>query len=472
MRYNFKTQPYSYQLRALNKIAKLNGIAGLFMEMGTGKTKVAIDWAGIGFHNLGVSKVLVICPVSVIQVWKSQIAIHSPVRSRASILEGRTEWRINKIKWLIAHDDYDGITWVITNYEGIWRKFGRRTLDDWFIRWNPDLVICDESHRIKSANSKQSRAAHRLGRYARMRLALTGTPITKNPLDVYGQFRFIDDQIFGTNWSKFKNYFALWGGIGRYQVRGFLHIDELVKKVRANSFRIKKDQALDLPDKVFLNLPVTLSEPAMRLYREMAKQMIVEIEETHATAPIVLTKLLRLSQITSGFIKDVEGQIRTFDDSKLRTCLDLLQDILAEDQKVVIFVRFRYDIERISTALWDRFKLHPLILSGSVPQSQRHTMVRRFHSDPDQKIFVAQIQAGSLGIDLTPASIAIFYSLDYNAGNYWQAQDRLHRHGQTRKVTYYHLVAPNTIDGLTLRILKEKGDIAHAVIHDPHILGR
>ena len=304
-----------------------------------------------------------------------------------------------------------------------------------------------------------------------MRLALTGTPITKNPLDIYGQFRFIDEEIFASNWSRFKNHFAIWGGIGRYQIKGYKNIQELILKIRSNTYRIKKSQALDLPDKVFLDLPVTLSPHAMDLYRQMAKQMIIEIKETHATATIVLTKLLRLSQMTSGFVKDVDGQIQTFDDSKLRTCLDLLQDILAESQKVVIFVRFRYDIERLTTGIWDRFKLHPLILSGSVPQSQRHTLIERFHNDPSQKIFVTQIQAGSLGIDLTPASIAIFYSLDYNAGNYWQAQDRLHRHGQTRKVTYYHLVVPGTIDTLTLQILKEKGDLAHAVIHDPQVLG-
>lgn len=470
MKYHFKTKPYSYQLRALNKISKLDGSAGLFMEMGTGKTKVAIDWAGIAYHNLGLKKVLVVCPLSVLQVWKKQIALHCPVRSRVTILDGPTTSRIHKIKWLTKNDDYDGITWVIINYEGVWRRNGRRSVDDFLINLAPDLVICDESHRIKAASSKQSRAVARIARFTKMKLALTGTPITKSPLDVFGQFRFIDDQIFGSNWYKFKNYYAIWGGFGRYQIKGYKHIQELVKKLRANTFRIKKDQALDLPDKVFLDVPVTLSAKAMDLYKRMAEDMIIEIENTHATAPIVLTKLLRLSQITSGFIKDIEGQIQTFDDSKLKVCLDLLEDILAEDQKVVIFVRFRHDIERLSTSLWERFKIHPAILSGSVPQELRNTLVEQFHEDPNSKVFIAQTQAGSLGIDLTPASIAIFYSLDYNAANYWQAQDRLHRIGQTRKVTYYHLIVPRTIDKITLDILKEKGDIAHTIIHDPTVL--
>lgn len=469
LKYKFKTKPYSYQLRALAKIEKLNGIAGLYMEMGTGKTKVAIDWAGIGYYNYDVKKVLVICPLSVVGVWQRQIRQHLPFFARVRVLEGSSAERAAQIRFMIRSPKPTQ-DWLLINYEGIWRGNGRNDIEDLLERWGPDLVICDEAHRLKSPIARQSKVAARIGGSAEQRLILTGTPITKSPLDVFGQFRFLNDDLFGKNWFRFKNHYGVWGGYGRYQVIGYKHLDDLVKKIRANTFRIKKDKALDLPEKVSVTVPVQLGQKAMQFYEKMAKEMIIEIEETHATAAIVLVKILRLSQITSGFIKDIEGGVRVFDDSKLKACLDLLEDMLSEDQKTVIFVRFRKDIERLQEGIVNRFKIAPLILSGSVPHGKRDGLVQRFQNDPKEKIFIAQIQAGSLGIDLTAASVAIFYSLDYNAANYWQAQDRIHRHGQTKKVTYYHLVVPRTIDTLTLQILKEKGNIAEAIVHDPNVL--
>lgn len=469
VKYKFKTKPYSYQLKALRKIQKLDGVAGLFMEMGTGKTKVAIDWAGIGYYNYDVKRVLVICPLSVVGVWQRQIKQHLPFFARVRVLTGSTTERIKLIKFMLRSPQ-PSQDWLIINYEGIWRGKGRNRIEDLLEKWGPNLVICDEGHRIKSATAKQSKTAARIGSYAEQRLVLTGTPITKSPLDVFGQFRFIDPSIFGSNWYRFKNHFAIWGGFGRYQVRGYKNMNELITKVRDNTYRIKKEKAIDLPDKVSVTVPVQLGQKATEMYKKMAKEMIVEIEETHATAAIVLTKILRLSQITSGFIKDVDGMVRVFDNSKLNVCIDLLDDMLAQDKKVVVFCRFVKDIERIEKVIQEKFNLEPLILSGSVPMSERDGLVQRFQNDKSEKIFIAQIQAGSLGIDLTAASVAIFYSLDYGYANYVQAQDRLHRIGQTNKVTYYHLVVPRTIDSLTLSILKEKGDLAHAIVHDPKIL--
>ena len=469
LKYKFKTKPYRYQIRALNKIFKLDGTAGLFMEMGTGKTKVAIDWAGIGYRNMNVRRVLVICPLSVMGVWERQIKEHLPFFARVRLLYGSTKDRSKVIRFMIKSPQPTQ-DWMIINYEGIWRGNGRDSIEDLLEKWSPDLVICDEAHRLKSNSAKQSKVAARIGRQASQRLVLTGTPITKSPLDVFGEFRFLDDQIFGSNWYRFKNHYGVWGGFGNYQLRGYKHLSELIQKVRDNTFRIKKVQAIDLPDKVSVTVPVELGQKAVGHYKKMAKQMIIEIEETHATAAIVLTKILRLSQITSGFIKTVDGKVKVFDDSKLKACLDLLADVLDSGQKVVIFVRFRKDIERLQDAIVNKFEIAPLILSGSVPHSERDSLIERFHDDKKAKIFIAQIQAGSLGISLTAASVAIFYSLDYSYANYVQAQDRLHRIGQASKVTYYHLVVPRTIDSLTLQILREKGNIAEAIVHDPHIL--
>lgn len=475
LKYRYKTNPFSHQKRALNKISKRDGIAGLFMEMGTGKTKVAIDWAGIGYYNFGVKRVLVACPLSVISVWQQQIQRHSPVPTKVIDLSSmRTVDRMLLIK---ASEKYaekypNKQVWLLINYEGLWREGRFSTVPERLISFCPDLMICDESHRIKSATARQSRAAFKIGRSARQRLLLTGTPITKSPLDLFGQFRFLDPRIFhpfGKNWGNFSHHYAIFGGFGGWQIKGYKNLQELVRKTRDSTFRIKKIDCLDLPEKLFQDIEVTLSARAQKYYNEMAEQMIIEIEESHATAAIVLVKLLRLSQITSGFIKDIEGKIRVFDDTKLRTCLDLLEDMLEEGQKVVIFARFRKDIERLASSINERFSIDPLILSGSVPGRQRNGIVEKFH-EGNAPVFIAQIQAGSLGIDLTPASVAIFFSVDYNAANYWQAQDRLHRQGQTRNVTYYNIVAKDTIDREVFEVLAEKGDIAERIIHDTSIL--
>lgn len=470
LKYRYKTEPFSHQKRALKKIIDLNGQCGLLMEMGTGKTKVAIDFAGIGFYNLGVRRVLVVAPLSVLGVWPRQIRQHSGAPARIFRLEGSTVNRAGMLEKIIRSSKDDLLTYCIINYEGIWReRDAGPSIKELIIKWKPDLVIWDECHRLKSPTSKQSRAAHVISQHVRYRLGLTGTHITKSPLDVFGQFRAINDKVFGTNWYSFKNTYGVWGGFGRFQLRGYRHLDQIIQKVRGNSFRVKKEDCLDLPPKLFETVPVTLTQKAIDIYREMAKEMIVEIEDSHATAAIVLVKLLRLSQITSGFVKDVEGNIKVFDNSKLNTCMDLVDDLLEEDHKVVIFVRFRHDIDGLHEQLLKR-KVPHNILSGSVAPHLRDGLVQGFQNDPNIKVFIAQIQAGSLGIDLTAADAAIFYSLDYNAANYWQAQDRIHRIGQSKKVTYYHLVVPRSIDSIVLQTLKEKGDLAQTIIHTPRRL--
>jgi SNF2 family DNA or RNA helicase len=149
--------------------------------------------------------------------------------------------------------------------------------------------------------------------------------------------------------------------------------------------------------------------------------------------------------------------------------MDLLGDLLEEDHKVVIFVRFIHDIEALRDQMIKR-KIKYAILSGSVPGNKRDSIVQDFQTNPETKVFIAQTQSGSLGIDLTAADVAIFYSMDYNAANYWQAQDRIHRIGQEKKVTYYHMVVPRSIDAIVLQTLKEKGDLAQTIIHTPRRL--
>lgn len=467
LRYTYKTQPFSHQKKALTKILQLKGKCALLMEMGTGKTKVAIDWASIGYHNFGTKKVLVVAPLSVLGVWPRQVRQHGGAPSRIFRLGGATRNRVRVLKLLLRDTEDERLTYVVINYEGIWREDDAgNSIRDLLCRWKPDLVVFDEAHRLKSPTSKQSKAAAKIGEVAGSVLLLTGTHITKSPLDVFGQFRAMNKKVFGDNWYAFKFTYGIWGGFGKYQLRGYRNLKSLVLRVRQHSFRITKDQCLDLPPKLFETVPVTLSSKAMNIYTQMAKEMIVELEETQATAAIVLVKLLRLSQITSGFIKDVDGNIQVFDDSKLNTCLDLLEDLLEEDHKVVIFCRFIQDIELLRDQMIKK-KIGYVILSGNVPGPQRDSLIDKFQTNPETKVFIAQIHTGSEGIELTAADAVIYYSMDYSALHYWQSQDRVHRPGQTKKVTYYHLVVPRTIDQVVLSVLKEKKNVADTILKAP-----
>lgn len=470
LKYTYKTKPFAHQKKALTKLVKLRGVAGLLMEMGTGKTKVAIDWAGIGFYNFETRKVLVVAPLSVLGVWSRQVRQHSGAPFRIIRLTGSTEYRIRLLKQVMRHPDPDRLTYLVINYESLWRETDRgRSIDELLIEWHPDLIIFDESHRIKSPTSRQSKAAFRIAQVVEQRLLLTGTAITKSPLDVFGQFRALNYKIFGTSWKDFRFRYGVWGGFHKYQLKGYRHLQELITKVRKHSYRIRKEQCLDLPPKLFETVPVQLSDRGMAIYHKMAKEMIVEIEEGHATAAIILVKLLRLSQITAGFIKDDEGVIRVFDESKLNTCMDLLDDLLEEDHKVVIFTRFIMDINRMKEKL-DKRKVSHLILSGSVPDRKRDSLIEKFQTDEKVKVFIAQLQTGSEGIELFAADSVIYYSLSHNALHYWQSQDRVHRPGQTKKVTYYHLTVPRTYDQVLLTDLKQKKNVADTIIHKPRRL--
>lgn len=460
------------------RVKKLHGRCMLAMEMGTGKTKVAIDWASICHRNYGLQRVLVVCPISVLSVWKRQIRQHSPVASRIAVLSGSTSDKTRLVRGMTAHSYEKGIDWVIVNYESVWREDARgKRLEDVIKLWKPDLVVADESHKIKHSTSRQSKSLARLGDAVPMALALSGTPITKSPLDVYGQFRFLNSAVFGTRWTDFKMEYGVWGGLSGYQLKAVRNLPRLKRKVRSNSYQVRKEDCLDLPPKIGdlsdpngVNIvPVVLPEKVMTYYRDMASKMILEIEEEKVTAEIVLVKLLRLSQITSGHVVTIDGVTKIIDDTKLRVGMDLITDIVEQGEKVVVFTRFRSDYHRLAEKLATA-KLGYVVLSGDVPATQRDGLVRRFQTNPRTPVFVSQIASGSLGIDLTAAAHTVFYSWDYRWDHYVQAVSRTDRQGQTRSCTYHHLCAPHTIDHLSLKVLADKGHLAKYVMHDPMVL--
>lgn len=442
MKYQFKTKPYKHQVDALKKLLKLTRGGGLFMEMGTGKTKVAIDFANIKEIKGDISQVLVLGPLSTLGVWDAEIRKHSPS---------------------------DTLKWKVLNYDKARIKHYLQQLLD-YMRQGKTLLILDEGHKLKNPQSKQSKAAYVLGKRAVCVLVLTGTPITKNPLDLFGELRPVDDSILGTSWGVFKRQYAMFGGFGGYQLIKFINIKGLMNRVSPRIFVAKKDECLDLPKRTHEIIPVDLST-SRRRYEQMARDSVVEFEDGSVSeAPIVLTRLLRLSQITGGWLRDEYDEYQNVGREK-REALDRLLGEFQEQErhKVVIFVRFLKELKDAAEVAKEH-GYHVLPLYGAVKQSLRDQRIAEFEETEQPTAFIAQISTGSLGISLTAASEAIFYSHTYDYAEFAQACDRLHRIGQKHAVTYYHLIARDTVDEAVWLALKTKRNIADLVLSRPELL--
>jgi SNF2 family DNA or RNA helicase len=482
LRYTYKTKPRRYQEQALMKIHMLEGRAGVFMPMRTGKSKVAIDWAGIGYYNFDVRRVLVVCHAGGLDIWPQQIAAHCGAPWSIVLLDGSTNQNAQEIVELMQGKPTDQVEFIVVNYEMVWRTVVKKahknddiTIDKMLARCGLDLIIADEAHRLKWPTTNTSNALARLGQHTRMALALTGTPVTKWPLDVFGLFRYVNSNIFGIGrsaWKDFRARFGVWGHAA-YAAHAEVLLrlqnqEELVSKIHANSFRIRLEDAIpELPERIVQNVTVHMSAEAQRMYREMAADMITDIEGHKSTASIILTKSLRLSTITSGWVKDTDGTIHTFDDAKLRACMELIDDMLDQDEKVIVFAHFQHDYRRVFEALGRR-KIKAVLHAGT--DKQKAAAKASFQTDPTVKVFVSQTATGSLGLDLSAARMIIFYSWDHRWDTYTQAVERPFMPGKTDPIGVYHLVVPKSIDGVKLRSIKKKGDMADAVLFNPQRL--
>src|SRR5690606_25241730 len=300
-----------------------------------------------------------------------------------------------------------------------------------------DMIICDESQRIKTPGAKQSKALHRLGKLAKYRLILTGTPVTQSPLDFFSQYKFLEPSIFGDSYYAFKARYAIEqpiGNTGGKKVIGYRNVAELVKKAHSVAIRVTKAEALDLPEQIDQVLYATLEPPAMKLYNQMTRESFAELsEEKVITATNVLAKLLRLSQMVGGFVGE-GGEVQQVSKAKMSLLEEVLDDLLTAGKNVVIFARLLPEIRAILADL-ERRPIDYAWITGEVSQSERGQAVERFQTDDNCRVFVAQLQTAGLGITLTAADTAIFYSLDYSYANYEQCRARIHRIGQRNTCT-------------------------------------
>lgn len=449
-----KTVPFQHQIAAFNKAISIPNFAAL-MEQGCGKTAVAIAAAGYRFQRGEVRRVLVVAPASVVPVWPKELSLHAAFPHEVKSLEGSTVKRAEILRaW---RPDPDHLQVAVINYEATWR------MEEALIAWRPDMIICDESQRIKTPGARQSKAMARLGTIARYRMILTGTPVSQGPLDFYSQYRFLDRNIFGTSYYAFRARYALMGGYENRQVIGYQNLDDLVQKAHNIAFRCRKADCLDLPEQVDQVMYCELEKDARRVYDQLVRESVAELsEENIVMAPNVLSRLLRLSQMTGGYLR-VDEQTTLVSKAKMGLLEETLDDLIEAGKKVVVFARFIPEIEAI-TKMLDKKKVAHGLIYGATPMDARGGMVDAFQTDPEVKVFVAQIQTAGLGITLHAADTAIFYSLDYSFANYDQCRARIHRIGQKNNCTYIHLVANNTVDEKVLAALAQKRDLADQVV--------
>lgn len=438
---------YEDQQLGVAKLQALNGRAGLFMEMGTGKTRTALAYA----DGAGARRVLVVCPLSVAGVWELECR---DVGYSLPVVDLTEQDSLAKRAALLK---CTGDALVVINYESYWREPLRKAILD----WRPDTVILDEGHRIRHRGARQSRFAHALADqpFVTRRLLLTGTPITNGLQDAWSLYRFIDASVFGKRFVDFQNAYLMLGGWQGRQIVDYRNVGIARQRIDASSYQCKKRGLLGRRDQP---IPVRLDSETLRVYAELKRRAMVEVADangqpTTVVARIALTLLLRLQQLTSGFLRDVGADIVEVGDDKGRRAVELITDAIDGGERVVLFARFLHDIELVRSLLPPSVRV--AIIQGGVPIRERKRIMAAFKAG-EYDVVLGQIKTASEGIDLTAASVAIFMSVGYSLHEFLQAKDRIHRIGQTRDVLYYHLLAARTVDVRVYRDLQAKINIA------------
>mgnify|MGYP002575618475 CR=1 FL=1 len=454
--------PYDHQRRAFEFVCGLFGLedgrlrsrgAALLMEMGCGKTITSVAVAGALYRAGKAAKVLVVAPLSVLGTWESEFEKFAAFPYTLTILKGPNT---KKAEQLLTTGD--GLDVKVVNYESAWR------LEKELLRYNADLVICDEGHKLKENRTAQSKGMHSLGDRARYKLLLTGTVITNKEIDVFSQYRFLNPDIFGASFYAFRNRYFYMGGYGQHTpIFKKDMTDEFLRRMHSIAFRVTKAECLDLPPVTEEVRTVELEPKAYKLYKEMEKESFAELKDSEVSAMNVLTRLLRLSQITGGHVTDDDGKVNTVSQAKLQALEDIVDAAMDDGKKLVIMCRFVPEMDEIQ-ALLDKKKIGYAAVRGGV--KDRTGEINRFQNDPHCRVFIGQIAAAGLGITLTAASTMVFFSLDYSMSNFEQAKARIHRVSQKNDCHYIYLVCKGTVDRKVLRALRNKVDLAKTLVDD------
>jgi SNF2 family DNA or RNA helicase len=447
------TKPWRHQLEAYAYVRRMWAAGdGAMLEygMGTGKTLVAI----LAMMNTpGCAPALIVCPKSVVQNWVREIGKHGVSGALAPLpldkysVAKRAEIAQQHIR---KYAGSQTVPVIIVNYDVVWREDFQPALK------GINTIILDESQKAKSHNGQTARFLGRFAPKCRYRLAMTGTPMPHSPLDIFAQYRAICPGVFGTRFSVFRSRYAMMGGFQGKQVVGYQNEAELRAKYLTHALQCDRS-VLDLPEALHITRSVTLGKETSRIYREMEKTFVADVGAGVVTAANAMVSLLRLAQITGGCVPVENGDSLRVGREKQENLEDLL-DGLALTEPVVVFCRFRADIDAVHDAARNTER-------GSAELSGRVNELAAWQSG-SVPVLAVQIQAGGVGIDLTRACYVVYWSVGYSLGDYEQSLARAHRPGQTRAVTFYHIVAEGTIDEKIYAALETKKDIVDSILGD------
>ena len=437
---------------------------GLLFEMGCGKTLTAIAIAGAGYQMGKVERLLIVAPTSVVAVWPKELQEYAQFKYTCKTLLGEKKQRIKQIDDLLKFP-FKALKVAVINYESTWRPEILEKLKE----FDADMVIADESQRIKTYDAAQSKAMHELGDQARYKLILSGTPVQTAAIDIWSQYRFLDKTVFGDNFFKFRGRYAIMGGYGNKKIVGYKDLEGLIKKEHSIAFRVTKDEALDLPEQTFETRKIQFSQKEKNLYERIKKDSYAELDGGgHITATTVLTRLLRLQQLAGGFlVQDDAQKPQLVSRAKLDALADIIEDyVIGSGKKLVIFARFIAEVKAIME-LADKVlpkELKQVAIYGDIKKEDRGDIVKQFQEDPKTVLFIGQIDTAGTGITLTAADTCVYYSKNFNYATYSQSLSRIHRIGQRNCCTYIDLEIEGTIDELISKALSRKEDMAKTVV--------
>lgn len=442
---------WKHQRTAFITLHNLTG-AILDMGMGTGKTMTTIALIGSGKHDFG----MIVCPKSVISVWPHEFKKHCKKQFHVYTGTGKKSQSIAQYvkhmeKEVRVAEAYGRPFVFVCNYEAMWQG----ALAE-FIQANKfDYIVFDEVHRLKAPSGTAAKFASKINARAKRIFGCTGTLLPHSPADAFGVLRPVDPNVFGRHYIPFRTAFLEMGGFEKKQVVGYKNQMLLHRLISSISYRVTTEDAIDLPESTHLIRSCKLESKTRKLYENMSNEMFAEFEGNELTAANALVRVLRLMQITSGVVKDEAGTNHVVGKEKAKLFADIMEDV-DKKEPVVVFCNFTADIQAAKEAL---AKLGRTVseLSGKCNELQQWQ-----NGETDD--LVVQIKAGKEGVDFTRARLCFYYSIGHSLGDYEQSLRRVHRPGQTRPVTYYHLVAEDSVDEDIYKALERKKDVVTAVL--------
>ena len=468
MNYKFKLKPYKHQLTALEKSWNKETYA-YFMEMGTGKTKVLIDNMSMLYDKGKIDGALIIAPKGVVKTWYEQeLPTHLPdhienlsVLWQSNITKGQQE-KLNSL-----FEIETALHILVMNVEALSTDKGVKFAEK-FLNSHKTLMAIDESTTIKNPTAKRTKNIIGLGKYSKYRRIMTGSPVTKNPLDLYSQCEFLDPFLLDfTSYYAFRNRYA---EMKTMHLRGrsiqvideFKNLAELSETLQNFSYRVLKEDCLDLPPKNWIKRHIQLSKEQQKVYDQMKKAAIAVLNGKVTSTMTVITQLMRLQQITCGHFVADDGTTQEIKNNRITELMDVLDEI---EGKAIIWGHWQKDIKNIVDKIEKEYGPGSVVsYYGLTPQEERQDNIRQFQHDPKCRFMVGTPSTGGYGITLTAANTVIYYSNGYDLEKRLQSEDRAHRIGQKKNVTYIDIIAEETVDEKIVKSLRDKINIASEVL--------